>query len=149
MRVRFLGLGLAAAVFAGTVACDESLSTLAGPTPNLEPTFASIHSQIFTTTDSAGRPACSNCHNAATAPFTGLNLSTSAAAYASLVNVASRGRPGIMRVSPGNPDNSYVIHKLEGRAGIVGARMPLNGPYLTDGQIRIIRRWIELGANND
>jgi hypothetical protein len=149
MRGRVLGLGLAAAVFTGTAACDESLSTLGGPTPNLEPTFASIASQIFTTTDSAGRPACSNCHNAATAPFTGLNLSSSAAAYATLVNVGSRGRPGVQRVSPGNPENSYLIHKLEGRPGIVGVRMPLNGPYLSDGQIRIIRRWIELGANND
>jgi hypothetical protein len=30
-----------------------------------------------------------------------------------------------------------MIHKLEGRAGIVGRRMPFNGPpYLTDGQIQ-------------
>ena len=29
-------------------------------------------------------------------------------------------------------------------------RMPRNGgPLLTAGQMRIIRRWIELGANND
>jgi hypothetical protein len=149
MRVRLLGLGLAAVVFGGTVACDESLSTLAGPTPNLEPTFSSIASQIFTASDSAGRPACSNCHNAATAVFSGLNLSSGAAASASLIGVASRGRPGILKVAPGDPENSYLIHKLEGRPGIVGVRMPMNGPYLTDGQIRIIRRWIELGARND
>jgi len=31
----------------------------------------------------------------------------------------------------------------------VGDRMPRLGPYLSDGQIRIIRRWIELGAKND
>ena len=148
MRARLLGFGLAAAVVAGTVACDESLSTLAGPTPNLEPTFSSIQSQIFNTTDSAGRPACSNCHNAATFPFSGLNL-TSGAAYGTLVNVGSRVRPGAVRVVPGNPENSYLIHKLEGRPGITGVRMPMGGPYLTDGQIRIIRRWIELGANND
>jgi hypothetical protein len=148
MRERLLGLGLSVAVFAGTVACDERLSSLAGPTPNLEPTFSSIQSQIFAASDSAGRPACSNCHNAATFPFSGLNL-TPGAAYGTLVNVASRGRAGMVRVVPGNPENSYLIHKLEGRPGIAGARMPLNGPYLTDGQIRIIRRWIELGANTD
>ena len=41
-----------------------------------------------------------------------------------------------MRVIAGDPENSYLIHKLEGRTGIVGVRMPFNGgPYLTDGQI--------------
>ena len=39
MRFRVLCLVVAAAVFAGTVACDESLSSLTGPTPNLEPTL--------------------------------------------------------------------------------------------------------------
>ena len=31
-----------------------------------------------------------------------------------------------MRVVPGDPDNSYLIQKLEGRPGIVGLRMPLS-----------------------
>jgi hypothetical protein len=53
-------------------------------------------------------------------------------------------------VIPGDPENSYLIHKLEGRAGIVGARMPFNSPaYLTDGQIKVIKRWIEDGAQNN
>ena len=48
---------------------------------------------------------------------------------------------------PGDPD-SYLIHKLEAAPGIVGERMPRNaGPFLTAGQISIIRRWIELGVN--
>jgi hypothetical protein len=29
------------------------------------------------------------------------------------------------RVAPGNPDNSYLVRKLEGTAGITGSRMPL------------------------
>jgi hypothetical protein len=53
-------------------------------------------------------------------------------------------------VVPNDPDNSYLLAKLEGRLDIVGQRMPrTSGPFLTDGQISIIRRWIELGANND
>ena len=63
--------------------------------------------------------------------------------------MSSRGNPGAVRVIAGDPENSYLIHKLEGRSGIVGARMPLLGPYLTDGQIVVIRRWIETGARND
>ena len=51
MTVLLVLTGLAAA------GCDQKLSTLAGPTPNLEPTFASVQSQIFESTDVAGRQA--------------------------------------------------------------------------------------------
>jgi len=53
-------------------------------------------------------------------------------------------------VVPGDPDNSYLLRKLEGAADIAGVRMPRGtGPSLMAGQISIIRRWIELGAKND
>jgi hypothetical protein len=149
MRSRFLGLGLAAAVFAGTVACDEDLSSLTGPTPNLTPTFSSIQSDIFSTTDAAGRTACTNCHNSnGRVPAGGLDLASGA--HGRLVGVASGQRPTMPRVTPGDPENSYLIHKLEGRPGIIGGRMPRGtGPFLTDGQMLVIRRWIELGAQNN
>jgi hypothetical protein len=142
--IRLLGAVL---VVASTTACDESLTTLAGPTPTLEPTFASIQSQVFETTDSAGRTACTNCHtNVGRNPSGGLNL-THDLAYDQLVNVPSRNKPGAIRVVPNDPDNSYLIHKVEGAPGIVGNRMPNNGPpYLSAGQILILKRWIEIGA---
>jgi hypothetical protein len=78
-----------------------------------------------------------------------LNL-VSGVSYASLVRVASTGKPGATRVIPGDPDNSYIVHKLEGSADIVGVRMPRgNGPYLTDGQMLVIKRWIANGAPNN
>lgn len=131
----------------GFGACDEKLSTLAGPTPGLEPTFASVQREIFETTDTAGRSACTNCHtNIGRNPAAGQNLLHDLA-YDQIVNVSSVQKPGIPRVKPGDPDGSYLIQKLEGRAGITGRRMPFNGPpYLTDGQILILRRWIEIGA---
>jgi mono/diheme cytochrome c family protein len=131
--------------------CDENLANVAGPTPDLTPTFSSIQRDIFQTTDSAGRAACANCHNPNGGAFrqVGLDLSSDAA-YALLVGVPSREKPGLLRVAPGDPENSYIIHKLEGRAGIEGLRMPRSGPpYLTDGQISIIKRWIQLGARRD
>jgi hypothetical protein len=71
-------------------------------------------------------------------------------AHAQLVNVSSIQKPGLMRVAPGNPDGSYLVHKLEGRSDIVGQRMPRTaGPFLTEGQMMVIRRWIELGAPNN
>ena len=60
-------------------------------------------------------------------------------------------KPGAIRVIPGDPDTSY-LHSQARRATRTssGMRMPrTGGPFLTDGQISIIRRWIELGANND
>jgi hypothetical protein len=132
----------------GSIGCDESLSSLAGPTPNLEPTFSSIQQEIFSSGDSSGRPACTNCHNAIGSRFNGLDLSP-AVSYNNLVNVVSRERPGVTRVLPNNPDASYLIHKLEGQSTIAGVRMPLGGPFLETGQIQIIRRWIEIGAPNN
>ena len=130
--------------------CDESLSTIAGPTPNLTPTFSSIQRDIFEAADSSGRPSCSSCHNPNGGAFrqVGLDLST-AGSYDSIVGVASRQKPGLMRVAPGDAENSYLLHKLEGRTDIIGGQMPNRGPFLSDGQLAIIRRWIELGARRD
>ena len=138
-----IGLSVAA------VGCDEKLSDVAGPTPNLTPTFASIQRDVFEAADSSGRPACSSCHNPNGGAFraVGLDLSTSGS-YDSLVGVASRQK-GLPRVTPGDPENSYLIHKLEGRTDIIGNRMPTRGPYLSEGQIAIVRRWIQLGAKRD
>jgi hypothetical protein len=127
----------------------NKLSTLTGPTPNLAPTFSSIQRDIIQASDSAGRSSCTLCHTSVgRAPSAGLDLSGNS--FGQLVNVGSRNKPGATMVIPGDPDNSYLIQKLEGTAGIVGLRMPRNGPpFMTDGQVQIVRRWILLGAKND
>ncbi len=142
-----LGCLMFATMF-GATACDEKLSDLLAPSPNLEPTFTSIRTEILDTTDLAGRTACGNCHNnVGRVPAGQLNLRTDP--YNALVGVPSRFRAGATLVIPGNPDDSYLIRKLEGR-DITGVRMPQSGPpYLTPAQIRVIRRWIEIGAPNN
>lgn len=131
-------------------ACDEKLSDLTGPTPNLQPTFSSIQREVFETRDARGRSACVTCHVPGGLAASSRMFLTSTVAYDNLVNARSVGRPETIRVIPGDPDNSYLMHKLEGRPGIFGNRMPDDGPpYLTDGQILIIRRWIQLGARRD
>lgn len=129
--------------------CDEELSDVTGPTPNLQPTLASITSEVFTSTDSSGRRACSACHtdNGRT-PAAGLNLKDATTAFAQLVGRPSARKPGATFVIPGDPDNSYLVQKLEGRGDIVGVRMPIGGPYVTDGQMLVIKRWIKEGAKN-
>ena len=141
--LRSLRRGLLVAV-AGVAlsACDEKLSDLTGPTPNLQPTFSSIQSEIFT-------PRCAGCHTDVGRPAPMGLVLVDGRAYGNLVGVPARGRTGLVRVVPGDPENSYLIHKVEGRGGISGQRMPFNGTPLTDGQILVMRRWIELGAPNN
>lgn len=132
-------------------ACDEKLSDLTGPTPNLTPTFASIQREIFDQQDSSGRSACVQCHapGLPAANFSRLVL-TSGSSYAALVGTPSSGKAGAVRVVPGDPANSYLIQKLRGTPGIAGLRMPRNsGPFLTEGQIQVIERWIAIGAPNN
>ena len=137
-------LGLAAG-------CDEKLSEVAGPSPGLAPTFSSIQANIFESSDSSGRAACIQCHTRQGGRFPPLGLSLDhEVAYQNLVGVPSVGSPGAVRVIPGDADNSYMVHKLEGRSDIVGQRMPRTaGPFLTEGQMLIIRHWINQGAQNN
>ncbi len=105
------------------------------PAP-LSADFDSIQENIFT-------PICSVCHVGGSAPE-GLRLDA-ANSYNLLVGVPSTEVPSLLRVNPGNPDDSYIIQKLEGHAA-VGAQMPLGGPYLTTETIAFIRQWITNGA---
>jgi hypothetical protein len=147
MRLRIWLFGVVLVITLTSVSCDQSVSSVAGPTPLLEPTFSSIQAQIFESTDSAGRLACIVCHtNVGRNPSAQMNL-THDVAYDQIVNVASARKAGAIRVIPGDPDNSYLVHKVEGLSDIVGVRMPFSGPpYLTDGQILILKRWIAVGA---
>ncbi len=98
--------------------------------------FALLQSTIFT-------PLCTTCHAGGAAPL-GLRLEAGVS-FAMLVNVASVEVPELRRVAPGNPDASYLVHKIEGRAA-VGARMPLGGPPLPQTSIDNVRQWISAGA---
>jgi hypothetical protein len=102
----------------------------------LEPNFNSIQANVFD-------QYCEHCHSGANAPV-GLRLDA-VNSYASLVGVPSGERPNLMRVAPGNANNSYIIQKLEGTAG-VGERMPAGLPPLPQSDINVIRQWIGDGA---
>jgi hypothetical protein len=145
-----LGAALMVAVACTAAGCDEKLSELAGPTPNLTPTFSSIYQEILVSANPAGRQACVRCHTPGRSGFreVGMDFSTPDIAYAHLVGVRSVMKPSVLRVAPGDPKNSFLIHKLEGR-DLVGVRMPQNADPLTSGQIQIIARWIERGAPRD
>ena len=66
--------------------------------------------------------------------------------FDALVGVPSSQVPMVNRVDPGDSEMSYLVWKLEGRSGIVGARMPLGGA-LPQQDIQLSREWIDAGAN--
>ena len=111
---------------------------LAPPVPGLQPTLASIQTNVFSV-----NCAVPGCHGGAGAQQ-GLRLDPGFSA-GSLINVASPQDPTLVRVIPGNPGGSFLIHKLEGTQS-VGFQMPAGGPYLPQSTIDVIRQWIQDGA---
>lgn len=105
----------------------------------LEPTLASIQENIFDVSC-----ALSGCHTGSNPPM-GLDLSAGQS-QSNLVEVDSREVPAFQRVEPGNPDDSYLIMKIEGDSRIVGVRMPLGRAPLSGEQTAVIREWILDGA---
>lgn len=74
----------------------------------------------------------------------GLNLSSSTS-YSELVNVASQGYSGFMRVKPGDAMNSVLHQKIVGNSSF-GERMPKGGNTLSQADEEKIKKWIEDGA---
>ncbi len=111
------------------------------PPTTFGPNFSEIQANVFTTTC-----AVSGCHLGGTAPH-GLQLDETNS-YMNLVDVASVEVPNLLRVEAGNPDDSYIIQKLEGTAAS-GDRMPLNRPPLAASVIATMRQWITDGAIDD
>jgi len=73
----------------------------------------------------------------------GLNLSSSTS-YSELVNVASQGYSGFMRVKPGDAMNSVLHQKIVGNTSF-GDRMPKGG----SADEQKIKTWIDNGAPQD
>ncbi len=87
------------------------------------------------------------CHEQP-APGGGLVLAEDA--YAHLVGIFATGanRP---LVDPGNPDNSYVLNKIDAsfddpEVNGSGSRMPLAMDMLSEEEIALVTAWIEQGA---
>ena len=49
-------------------------------------------------------------------------------------------------VVPGDPGSSLMFLKISSESPPVGGMMPLGGPPLTDGEVQLIRAWVEQGA---
>ncbi len=134
------GTGAAAAVRFGRLGAGLAVTNadfvVQNPVAPLPVDYVTQIQPIFTS-------HCISCHSGAAAPQ-GLKLD-SANSFANLVNVNSNEVPSLQRVKPSDPDNSYIVQKIEGTAA-VGVRMPRNLPPLSGAQISLIRQWISEGA---
>jgi hypothetical protein len=86
-----------------------------------------------------------SCHGVAESA--GLRLSKGMA-YKDIVNVPAIEDSSMMIIKPGEPDSSYLVLKIEGKAP-VGARMPLTGGYLSSSEIQTIVSWVKAGAKDN
>ena len=71
-----------------------------------------------------------------------MNLTSEAASLAALVECPEYPNPTLNRVEPGQPNISYLVHKIDGTAA---TQMPPTGP-LSQPEIDAIRQWILDGA---
>jgi len=62
---------------------------------------------------------------------------------ASVVDMPSLEVPALKIVDTTAPEKSYLLAKIKGATGIVGARMPANRDPLTEEQIKQIEEWIK------
>ena len=89
------------------------------------PTLPQIQAIVFGPTCATG-----GCHTGGGAGLPGaLDLSSEQASFDNLVNIAALqvGGGGAFRVLPGDPDNSYLIQKLEDNQ-MAGGQMPPGTP---------------------
>jgi hypothetical protein len=88
---------------------------------------------------------CANadgCHGGGTA---GMMVLVPGHEFETMIDVVSFEMPPMLRVAPGDPENSYVYKKLACEGGIVLSCMPL-GFGLDPNTVRIFHDWIEAGA---
>ncbi|NIM48157.1 MAG: hypothetical protein GTN78_20765 [Gemmatimonadales bacterium] len=115
---------------------------------NGTPTLGNDVQPIFT-----NNCAFSGCHGSTNTqpPGKAMNLSAGQA-FANIVDVSAIQVPSRMRVLPGQPDESYLVNKIEGTqasVGGTGGQMPLGRSPLSQAQINTIRAWIAAGAQNN
>jgi hypothetical protein len=135
-----LWLASLAAVALAASGCPGDGSALGGGgTGGIQPTLPSLQEHVF-------GAICINCHVPGGAGSF-MELDTEEHSYQNLVDVPSLEFPSLDRVEPGDPEASYIVHKIEGRSDIAGDPMPPPPESrLTPDQIAAIREWIENGA---
>jgi hypothetical protein len=100
-----------------------------------------------------------SCHGAASGENNGLYLGTDGArVHAEAVGRPAGELPSMRYVAPGDPAESYVMHKIDGdqctlaarcEGGDCGVSMPEGSDRMAIRDRDVVRRWIAQGAKGD
>jgi hypothetical protein len=127
--------------------CTEKLQPPTMPAPGtapgaMRPVIPDSVQTVFT-----DNCAVSGCHVAGSA--FAQEILDADSSYAKTVGVPASQVSSLLRIRPGDPDNSYLVMKVTGAQGILGQQMPRGLPPLAPSlQLRIIN-WVAAGAPAD
>ncbi|HSN30885.1 MAG TPA: hypothetical protein VLT45_31570 [Kofleriaceae bacterium] len=123
---------------------SDATFTISPPPQNV-----SFKNQILPLLTASGTGCISSqCHDA-TLPQQGLDL-TATKAYNDIVGVTASQCTSEKLITPGAPDQSYLITKLVGSGTCyTGSQMPKTEPAFTAAQIQLFRDWTTNGAPNN
>ena len=128
-----------------SIACVGDGTGLEGDDGGDEVTLSRDVQPIFTS-----NCTFSGCH-AGSSPEEGMSL-VAGQAFSNVVNEPARQLLSMNRVTPNQPDDSYLVHKIQGThvdVGGSGSRMPLGLSPLSQSDIDLIRAWIQAGAQSN
>jgi hypothetical protein len=110
---------------------------------DVQPTLSDIQAKVFT-------PSCaiSGCHNVESKK--GNLILVEGQAFGQLVGIPARQAGALadnkLRVIEGDPDNSYLIQKIEGPDSGEGLKMPPGTRQISDSAKAALRQWVLDGA---
>jgi len=143
LRIRSISL-LIALIAAGLTACGETNPVSLAGREDVDPSlisFPSFENDIQEIIDRVGCSA-STCHGVGQGGlFFGLDPRAN---YEALVDVRSTLEPQFLLVERGDPDNSYMVVRLENRANPLFPEE--TGTPIGEIDLTNIRTWIEQGA---
>ena len=136
----FLACGGDSGTNPGGDAGGDGGGTGAGRVVKADPSYAGDIQEIWNRRGCTG----SQCHGSAQQGALDLRDGNS---HAALVNVVATAE-NVVRVIPGNAEDSYLVIKLEGRQN-VGDQMPQSMAPLDSIDLTNVRNWIDQGAGNN
>jgi hypothetical protein len=113
---------------------DDSGATDTGEESGPEPTWENVRDDVLV-------PSCgfSSCHAPPGSAQFGVDADSLADDY---VEVPAFQDESYFLVDPGNPDDSYLLMKLEGAAGISNDAMPPPDGGMDAARVQLVRDWI-------
>ncbi|MFT3713450.1 MAG: IPT/TIG domain-containing protein [Archangium sp.] len=125
-------------------ACSPPMMTQDSGPPPCTPGTTTIDT-IFTTQLGPGTPGnCVQCHGQG-AGQGGLFFTDPQTFYAAMVDVKSKADPSTNRVTPGRPDLSHLVFRIQPGTDLL-RRMPQGGSPLSAATVEAISGWICAGA---